>query len=48
MANRYLGYIFLIDCGMSSKITHTGALLRIGRDYVHSIRFEGTSAKKNS
>jgi hypothetical protein len=42
MVNRYLGYIFLIDCGMSSKIDYSkGALLRIRGGGAHSIRFDG-------
>jgi hypothetical protein len=42
MVNRHLGYIFLIDCGMSSKIDHSkGALLRIRGGGAHSIRFDG-------
>ena len=47
MVNRYLGTIFLIDCGMSSAVNYsTGALLRIRRDDVYSIRFEGDVRKE--
>jgi hypothetical protein len=47
MVNRYLGTIFLIDCGMSSAVNNsTGALLRIRRDDVYSIRFEGDVRKE--
>ena len=56
MVSRYLGLIFLIDCGMSSAVNDsTGALLRIrnnaeyqsgqGRD-AYSIRFEGDVRKE--
>jgi hypothetical protein len=47
MANRYLGLIFLIDCGMSRGVDDsTGALLRIRRDDAYSIRFEGNVRKE--
>lgn len=42
MVSRYLGLIFLIDCGMSSGVGYsTGALLRIRPNDAYSIRFEG-------
>jgi calcineurin-like phosphoesterase family protein len=50
IVNRYDGLIFLIDCGMSSKINNsTGALLRIrfGTD-IDSIRFEGNVRKEEN
>jgi hypothetical protein len=47
MANRYLGLIFLIDCGMSQGVNDsTGALLRIRPNDVYSIRFEGDVRKE--
>jgi hypothetical protein len=47
MVNRYLGAIFLIDCGMSSGVGYsTGALLRIRPDDTYSIRFEGNVRKE--
>lgn len=47
MVSRYLGLIFLIDCGMSSAVNDsTGALLRIRRNDAYSIRFEGNVRKE--
>lgn len=47
MVNRYLGTIFLIDCGMSSGVGYsTGALLRIRPNDTYSIRFEGNVRKE--
>jgi hypothetical protein len=47
MVSRYLGLIFLIDCGMSSGVNDsTGALLRIRPDDAYSIRFEGNVRKE--
>jgi hypothetical protein len=48
MVNRYLGLIFLIDCGMSSAVDKSvGALLRIGEDGgASSVRFEGNVRKE--
>jgi len=47
MVSRYLGFIFLIDCGMSSGVNYsTGALLRIRPDEAYSIRFEGSTRKE--
>jgi hypothetical protein len=50
MVNRYLGLIFLIDCGMSKAVDYSkGALLRIRPDTnVHSIHFEGDVRKEDS
>lgn len=48
MVSRCLSYIFLIDCGMSSKINKsTGALLRIRPNDAYSIRFEGNVRKED-
>ena len=47
MVNRYLGLIFLIDCGMSKAVDYsTGALMRIRPNDVYSIRFEGDVRKE--
>lgn len=47
MVTRCLGYIFLIDCGMSYKIDKSkGALLRIEDGGAHSIRFKDNVRKE--
>jgi hypothetical protein len=47
MVNRYLGAIFLIDCGMSRAVGYsTGALLRIRPGDAYSISFDGDVRKE--
>jgi hypothetical protein len=49
IVNRYDGLIFLIDCGMSSKVSdNPGALLWIRGADIDSIRFEGNVRKEEN